>query len=50
MKKALIFCPALILLVVSAGMYMNHSKEIQMGQKQNDQMFHKAEQAAYYIF
>ncbi|WJN43380.1 hypothetical protein QUH71_17685 [Priestia aryabhattai] len=50
MKKALIFCAALILLVVGAGMYMNHSKEKQMEQKQNDQMFHKAEQAAITYF
>ncbi|PVE71134.1 hypothetical protein [Priestia megaterium] len=50
MKKALIFCSALILLVLGAGMYMNHSKEKQMEQKQNDQMFHKAEQAAIIYF
>ncbi len=50
MKKALIFCSALILLVLGAEIYINHSKEKQMEQKQNDQMFHKAEQAAVTYF
>ncbi|MEM4995645.1 MULTISPECIES: hypothetical protein [Priestia] len=50
MKKALIFCSVLILLVIGAGMYMNHSKEKQMKQKQHDQMFHKVEQAAITYF
>ncbi|WP_226701477.1 hypothetical protein [Priestia aryabhattai] len=50
MKKALIFCSVLILLVLVGGIYINHSKEKQMEQKQNDQMFHKAEQAAVTYF
>ncbi|MED4024197.1 MULTISPECIES: hypothetical protein [Priestia] len=50
MKKALIFCSVLILLVLVGGIYINHSKGKQMEQKQNDQMFHKAEQAAITYF
>ncbi|AEN88496.1 hypothetical protein O0Q50_12165 [Priestia aryabhattai] len=50
MKKALIFCSVLILLVLVGGIYINHSKGKQMEQKQNDQMFHKAEQTAVTYF
>ncbi|KML30860.1 MULTISPECIES: hypothetical protein [Priestia] len=50
MKKALIFCSVLILLLLGGGIYIDHSREKQMEQKQNDQMFHKAEQAAVTYF
>ncbi|MCM2975235.1 hypothetical protein M3592_07305 [Priestia aryabhattai] len=50
MKKARIFCSLLVLLALGGGIYINLSKEKQMEQKQSDQMFHKAEEAAVTYF
>ncbi|NGY85105.1 hypothetical protein F6Y05_00745 [Bacillus megaterium] len=49
-EKSSHFCSVLILLLLGGGIYIDHSREKQMEQKQNDQMFHKAEQAAITYF
>ncbi|WP_180896622.1 hypothetical protein [Priestia megaterium] len=49
MKKTLILCSVLILLVLGGMLYMNYSQEKET-KKQNEQMFHKAEQAAITYF
>jgi hypothetical protein len=50
MKKALILCSVLIPLVLGSMLYMNYSQEKETKKKQNEQMFHKAEQAAITYF
>ncbi|MCY9024075.1 hypothetical protein MOF32_14105 [Priestia megaterium] len=50
MKKALILCSVLISLVLSGMLYMNYSQEKETKKKQNEQMFHKAEQVAITYF
>jgi hypothetical protein len=50
MKKPLILCSVLILLVLGGMLYMNYSEEKAAEEKQNKQMFHKAEQVAITYF